>query len=208
MRGLRGRFFPAVAGLFSPFWKGAGGFVLRRLVAGEPHASERCISAPLGNLRPTSAEKVPCVLINAGHRRRTAAQSHLLHRLQPRGGFGIPLPEYVHRKSCSRESRRYHGRIEHTGDRDTMAPSDRLETLRQQREKLARKIRREETRLKGKARSDETRRKILDGALVQKHAADHPDIAALLERLRNEGLKRANDRALFGLEPLQDKGKD
>ncbi len=79
----------------------------------------------------------------------------------------------------------------------------KLDKLRQQKEKLNQAIRREETALKKQARADETRRKILDGALIQKYADDHPEIQTLLEELRKKELTREDDRILFGLAPLE-----
>lgn len=86
--------------------------------------------------------------------------------------------------------------------------SDRLDKLKQQREKLNRAIRKEEAAARQQARKDETRRKILDGAMIQKYAEDHPDIQALLDQLREKELKRDEDRALFGLEPLASSAQD
>ncbi len=86
--------------------------------------------------------------------------------------------------------------------------SDRLEKLKQQREKLNRAIRKEEAAAKQKARKDNTRRKILDGAMIQKYAETHPDMQTLLDQLREKELKRDEDRALFGLEPLKNSPQD
>lgn len=83
----------------------------------------------------------------------------------------------------------------------------KLDNLKQQREKLNRAIRREETAARKQARKDETRRKILDGALIQNYAETNADMKALLDKLRAQDLKRDQDRALFGLEPLK-KGKE
>ena len=82
------------------------------------------------------------------------------------------------------------------------ADTDKIKKLKQQREAITRKIRREESRQKEKERKDDTRRKILDGALIQTEAQTNQSIARLLEQLRREKLTKPHDRALFGLEPL------
>lgn len=82
------------------------------------------------------------------------------------------------------------------------ADTDKLAKLKQQQEKLKARIQKEQARISAKDRKADTRRKILDGALIQNHAKDNPDIAALLDRLRSASLTKPRDRALFGLDPL------
>lgn len=86
--------------------------------------------------------------------------------------------------------------------KDDDLDSERLRKLKQQQEKIKKQMALEKSRLRDKLRAEDTRRKILDGALMQKYALDHPEISALMEKLRKEKLTRADDRALFGLAPL------
>ena len=81
--------------------------------------------------------------------------------------------------------------------------TSRLDKLKQQREKLELKIAAEQKRVNAKTRKDDTRRKILDGALIQNEAKVNPDIARILNKLRQEKLIKAQDRMLFDLEPLE-----
>jgi hypothetical protein len=85
-----------------------------------------------------------------------------------------------------------------------MAGQERLEKLRQQREKLNRAIRLEESRMRGEERKRETRRKIILGALVMKHMDLHPNgtVRREMDKLINQYVTSEQDRALFGLEPL------
>ena len=83
--------------------------------------------------------------------------------------------------------------------------SERLQKLEQRQEKLKRALAKEKARLRQDERKDDTRRKILDGALIQEYAKDHPEQEALLQKLRRERLTRDNDRALFDLPPLKEK---
>jgi len=83
-----------------------------------------------------------------------------------------------------------------------MTDTAKLVKLKQQQEKIARKIRSEKTRISKQTRADDTRRKILDGALIRNEAAHNSDVQALLDRLRSQYLTKPQDRALFGLPPL------
>jgi transketolase len=78
----------------------------------------------------------------------------------------------------------------------------RLIKLRQQQEKLKKQIQLEKNKQAKEDRNIDTRRKILDGALIQNHAKDNPEILTLLNKLRRDNLTRDNDRALFNLQPL------
>ena len=89
------------------------------------------------------------------------------------------------------------------------ATSLRLQQLEQQREnirarerQLAKQMLLERNKLAGKERKLDTRRKILDGALIQKEAASNPEIYALLAQLRESELTRDDDRRLFGMAPI------
>ncbi len=83
-----------------------------------------------------------------------------------------------------------------------MATSTRLEQLKQQREKLAKQIRREETKLRGEDRRKDTRRKILVGAILMTEAEKNSELQGTINTLLRAKLTRNDDRALFGLEPL------
>ena len=79
---------------------------------------------------------------------------------------------------------------------------DKLQKLLEQREVVAARIRREKGKERTRKRKDDTRRKILAGAAVldraERDAAFKAELGALLDRF----LTRADDRALFGLEPV------
>lgn len=87
---------------------------------------------------------------------------------------------------------------------DTKPNSPRMAKLRQQQEKIKKQMALERHRISEKERGENTRRKILDGAHIQKYAKTHKEIAALLDKLRRENLTRKDDRALFGLPPLSE----
>jgi len=79
---------------------------------------------------------------------------------------------------------------------------DRLEKLRQQREKIAARIRREEAKQRDKERKTDTRRKILAGALVLERAESDPAFKTELYQWLGRFLVRDDDRALFGFDAL------
>ena len=86
--------------------------------------------------------------------------------------------------------------------------SDRLEKLRQQQEKLKRKIALEQSRLRDQERKRDTRRKIIAGALVLKHAEIHPAFRETLHELLDKFVERDEDRALFELPPKGGGGRE
>jgi hypothetical protein len=79
---------------------------------------------------------------------------------------------------------------------------DKLEKLIAQRKALEARIRQEQNRENDRKRKQDTRRKILAGAVVLDEAAGKPEYRAELYKLLGRFLSRAEDRALFGLEPL------
>lgn len=86
--------------------------------------------------------------------------------------------------------------------------SDRLETLKQKQQALADQIRREKKKLAEQERQRETRRKILIGAILQKEAEKDEALAQRIHALLKSNLTRADDRALFELEPLPEASED
>ena len=84
------------------------------------------------------------------------------------------------------------------------AQTDKLKKLKQQREKIDRKIKLEQSRQAAKQRKEDTRRKIIAGALALTHKEQHPDstLAKTLDKLIKQHVTKPADRALFGLEPL------
>ena len=78
---------------------------------------------------------------------------------------------------------------------------NRLDRLKQQREKLNARIQATEARLKNSERKKDTRRKILIGSyyLDQAKQADKMED---LKKIMDDYLKRDYDRELFDLEPI------
>lgn len=77
---------------------------------------------------------------------------------------------------------------------------DKLEKLLAKREEMNAKIRQELGRDRSRKRRQDTRKKIIAGALVL--AEEDPAIRLWLSRTINKAVKRAEERALFGLAPL------
>ena len=80
--------------------------------------------------------------------------------------------------------------------------TDRLEKLKEQRETIAARIRREQAKARTRERKDDTRRKILAGAVVLERADKDAALKTQLDALLARFLVRDDDRALFGLAPL------
>ncbi|WP_263377234.1 mobilization protein [Granulicella aggregans] len=80
---------------------------------------------------------------------------------------------------------------------------DKLKQLMEKRNAVNARIRREQNKLKAGERRDDTRRKILAGAAVLEWAAKDSDFAARLQGELRVFLVRDNDRALFGLPPVE-----
>jgi hypothetical protein len=81
-------------------------------------------------------------------------------------------------------------------------PQAKIAELQEQERQIKARLQREKSRLRQSERKQDTRRKIIAGAL----ALEHKDAAfqAQLNRLLDEYVTRPQDRALFGLEPLQE----
>ena len=88
--------------------------------------------------------------------------------------------------------------------------TERLAKLRQQQEKLKRKIALEKNRISTAERRLDTRRKIIAGALALTHADQNPgsDFAAQLDKLIAAHVTKPKERKLFGLEPLPESQQD
>ena len=82
--------------------------------------------------------------------------------------------------------------------------SERLDKLKQQQEKIKRKIALEKNRISAADRRLDTRRKIIAGALALTHAQQNPGspFANQLKELIAAHVTKPKERELFGLEPL------
>jgi small-conductance mechanosensitive channel len=76
------------------------------------------------------------------------------------------------------------------------------ERLQQVQAALAAAERAAQAQAQAKARKEDTRRKVLTGALIQTASAADAEMAAYVLQLADIGLTRADERALFGLDPL------
>lgn len=79
-----------------------------------------------------------------------------------------------------------------------------LEKLLERQKVLKARIDREQAKARTKERKADTRRKILAGAAILDRAEKDEAARAELHRMLAGFLLRADDRALFGLEPLPD----
>jgi hypothetical protein len=91
---------------------------------------------------------------------------------------------------------------------------EKAQKLKEKREKaeadlreLKRKERQHAKEVAEQLRKDDTRRKIIDGAHMQKRALTNPAVAAMLQEDRENNLIDDIDRTLFGLPPLSDDEK-
>jgi|GEM_PF-1294395 len=83
-----------------------------------------------------------------------------------------------------------------------MTGNEKLAKLLEQRKAIDAQIRLEQNRENAEKKKADTRRKILTGAAVLDEAAKHPKFKADIDKLLGRFLKRADERALFGLPPL------
>ena len=83
-----------------------------------------------------------------------------------------------------------------------MTGNEKLAKLIEQRKAIDAQIRLEQNRENAEKKKADTRRKILTGAAVLDEAAKHPKFKADIDKLLGRFLKRADERALFGLPPL------
>lgn len=87
--------------------------------------------------------------------------------------------------------------------------TDRREKLLEKKKQLEEQLRALDSRQKQQQRKLDTRRKIIAGALALEHAEGDEDFAATLYRLINRYVRKPQERALFGLDPLaEDHAKD
>jgi large subunit ribosomal protein L7/L12 len=96
-----------------------------------------------------------------------------------------------------------------TGKVPTMAyrrrsPEEKLAALKAKEAQLKAAIAKEEAQAKDRERKQDTRRKIVAGALALEHMAINEEWGAEFRRVLHRYVKRADDRALLGLEPLDD----
>jgi FKBP-type peptidyl-prolyl cis-trans isomerase (trigger factor) len=89
-----------------------------------------------------------------------------------------------------------------------LTDAERLARLQARQSKLKAAIDKLQTKQRAaerrKARSDDKRRKIIAGAVVLKHALENPEgeFARQFDVLIDRAVRRAEDRALFELPPL------
>ena len=81
--------------------------------------------------------------------------------------------------------------------------AQRLETLRQQQKAVNERVKLLEQWQRDEKRKEDTRQKILLGAIIKQEMGARPDIDTWMNRLLDERLTKAKDRALFGLPPLE-----
>ncbi len=81
----------------------------------------------------------------------------------------------------------------------------KLQRLEKRKKQIQSQILKEQNKEKTKARKADTRRKIIMGAIALSHMEKDAEFRAICERLQREGIKGDIDRALFNLEPLEEK---
>jgi hypothetical protein len=74
--------------------------------------------------------------------------------------------------------------------------------LKKRRASITRRKRQQQAKLTNQKRKENTRRKLLDGELIQRLLETNESERNKFDRLRDEFLKRDDDRALFGFPPL------
>ena len=82
-------------------------------------------------------------------------------------------------------------------------PSEQVESLRKKQAALLTQLREAQVKAKDEAREKQRRKNELAGAVILKAIVALPSgqIAGIVQRLLDSGLKAASDRALFGLPP-------
>jgi len=83
--------------------------------------------------------------------------------------------------------------------------TDKLTKLKEKRDAYNARIRQAQNKLKSSERRNDTRRKVLAGAAVMQWAARDSDFSVRLTEELKGFLVRSDDRALFGLKPLETK---
>lgn len=87
---------------------------------------------------------------------------------------------------------------------------NRLDQLLEKKQKIEAQIQQQRAREREKRRKEDTRRKIIAGALALEHMDANPDseFAIIMAKLINRYTKRAGDRVLFGLPPIDEANQD
>ena len=80
-----------------------------------------------------------------------------------------------------------------------MVSPERVELLRQKKEKIEKQLAAIEAREKAKARKEETRLKVLIGGGIIADANIHPEIVELVQEILNRSTKAKRDRELLEL---------
>lgn len=78
-------------------------------------------------------------------------------------------------------------------------PDQQLEELRDQEQKLKRRIQKKSAQVRAVQRKQDTRRKIIAGAIALEHTEHDPAFAAKFLELLKEHVTRPEDRKLFEL---------
>lgn len=88
--------------------------------------------------------------------------------------------------------------------RPKQTPEQRIAAIQQKQAQLKARLQKESAKLSGQKRKDDTRRKIIVGALALEHAGIDAAFGEALNRLIFRHVTKPQDRALFGLAPLQE----
>lgn len=83
-----------------------------------------------------------------------------------------------------------------------ITPEEKLNALRDKRQKIDAQIAKEQARVKTAERKADTRRKIVTGALALENAKYDPAFGKALYDMLEKQVTRDDDRALFGFGPL------
>lgn len=87
--------------------------------------------------------------------------------------------------------------------RTPKTPEQKLAELEQQRRQIDERIKRESAKVKATERKNDTRRKILAGAVALAHCDHDPAFKDALMQQIQKTVTRPEDRALFGMYPLE-----
>lgn len=82
-------------------------------------------------------------------------------------------------------------------------PDQRLAELQQKKAQLEARIQKEKSAQRQAKRKRDTRRKVIAGALALEHAGMDEEFGKALSQLIYRNVTRPEDRALFGLPPLE-----
>ena len=84
-------------------------------------------------------------------------------------------------------------------------PEQKLAELEKKLSQTKAQVQKQKSRIKAEERRKDTRRKIIAGALALEHMAHDNQFSDQMQRLINRHVTRAEDRALFDLDPKPDK---